>query len=520
VRPGQKTYLFAESPVWQLQQQYFTETGIDAWRQGEVPHYITSNPVVAKTYAGLVYAFLCDLANTHKGQEKVYLLELGSGHGRFCYHFLKHLDQLTANTGHSLPGFCYVLSDFTEGMLDYWKTHPRLQPYYQKGQLDHCLLNAPEAEEISLCISGKTIKKESLRQPLVVIANYFFDTIPQDLFFVQDHQVHHCHVTVGLPENRENKTAGEVIRGLTVSEQQKPLLEQKPYPEEFLNQIIGQYADQLESDTYVLFPHTGLRCMDHLAHLSNQGMILLTADRGCHRLSELENRPFPVMAVHGSFSYPVNYHAFKVYSSNREGIALFPRHQHESLVLGCLLNTPLAARLSETKLAFQRFVDDFSPDDFYTLKQWFVSAGSSSGLKELLAGLRLSGYDARFFSQLLPRLTELALSVNEQEKWNIFQVIHRVWEMYYPLGEEDDLAFNLGELLFNLQFPKEALAYFHLSDRLYGFGAHRSYNIALCHYAINDHITALRMAREIYEKAPDHSQNTALLNHLIQLSAP
>ena len=53
---------FAQSLIWQLQRDYFSNAGIDAWRSGGVPQTITSNPVVGKTYAELVLAFLRDLS--------------------------------------------------------------------------------------------------------------------------------------------------------------------------------------------------------------------------------------------------------------------------------------------------------------------------------------------------------------------------------------------------------------------------------------------------------------------------
>jgi uncharacterized protein Usg len=511
--------VFSESSIWQLQVDYFMQSGINAWKNNEVPHYITSNPVVAKVYAELVYAFLCDLAKTYQGKEKIYLLELGAGHGRFCYHFLKHLDLLTAGTDYALPDFCYVLSDFSEKDIHYWKKHPRLQPFYKKGQLDHCLFNAQETQEIKLELSGKTLNKASLGLPLILIANYFFDTLPQDLFFIENHTLHACYTETILPGNIANKTAKDLITEIIIRETDKSLLHTMPYPETFFNRILEQYLDQLETGTYLLFPHIGLRCINRLSELSTHGVMLLTADRGYHRLSELENRPFPIMSIHGCFSYSVNYHAFKTYCTMKGGVDFFPNHRHDSIVHGCLLLMTNPEHFAETKLAYQRFVKDFNPDDFYTLKKLFVSASNSFSLQELLASLRLSGYDARFFNQLLPRLTDLIGSADEQERWDIFQVIHQVWEMYYPLGEENDLAFQLGVLLIGLNFAKEALSYFNLSAKLYEYAINRSYNIALCHYMLTDYAMSLQMARDNYKTAPDHPQNNELLKHLEILTA-
>jgi hypothetical protein len=47
---------FVESPLWTLQRQYFAERVQQAWSSGEVPHYVTSNPVVAAAYAEVLVA--------------------------------------------------------------------------------------------------------------------------------------------------------------------------------------------------------------------------------------------------------------------------------------------------------------------------------------------------------------------------------------------------------------------------------------------------------------------------------
>lgn len=111
---------FSQSLIWQLQRDYFHQVGIDAWRSGEVPHYITSNPVVGKTYAELVLALLRDLSVKGQREATVYLLELGAGHGRLCYHFFKHFEKYYEHSAIVLPPFCYILSDFTESNLEFW----------------------------------------------------------------------------------------------------------------------------------------------------------------------------------------------------------------------------------------------------------------------------------------------------------------------------------------------------------------------------------------------------------------
>src|SRR5437016_12125635 len=90
----EKQQPFSQSLLWDLQQHYFAERGIEAWRQSEVPHYITSNPTVANCYAEIVFACLRDQNRLTQSSEPLYLCELGAGSGRFAFHFLNRLTRL------------------------------------------------------------------------------------------------------------------------------------------------------------------------------------------------------------------------------------------------------------------------------------------------------------------------------------------------------------------------------------------------------------------------------------------
>ena len=47
---------FAQSLLWDIQQAYYANKGVQAWREDELPHYVTSNPRVANSYAEIVLA--------------------------------------------------------------------------------------------------------------------------------------------------------------------------------------------------------------------------------------------------------------------------------------------------------------------------------------------------------------------------------------------------------------------------------------------------------------------------------
>jgi hypothetical protein len=54
------------------------------------------------------------------------------------------------------------------------------------------------------------------------------------------------------------------------------------------------------------------------------------------------------------------------------------------------------------------------------------------------------------------------------QRQDLRQAIEQVWDSYLPIGEENDLAFQLGTLLLEIDFHSEALALLEYSVGLYG----------------------------------------------------
>ena len=166
--------LFSNSKIWNYLQNYYKDKNIDAWQNDEIPHYISSNTWMAKTYAEQILAFFRDISNltSLKVDEPIYILELGAGSGRFSYHLLKILTELCANAPFNVPGFIYIISDFVDKNIDFWKNHDKLTRYVEKGLLDFAYFDAVKSNEIKLEISNKIIHKQSLKYPIIGIANY------------------------------------------------------------------------------------------------------------------------------------------------------------------------------------------------------------------------------------------------------------------------------------------------------------------------------------------------------------
>src|SRR5262249_26072465 len=135
--------------------------------------------------------------------------------------------------------------------------------------------------------------------------------------------------------------AGELLTSLQVSFDYEELTG-PPYADDELNHLLMQYAHTLRS-SYVLFPSVALECLQRMSAWSDQGMVLLAADKGDHRLETLQGRPPADVTLQGAVSLEVNFHALKMFCELRGGISIFPA-EHSQLDVCCLLMVPNAER--------------------------------------------------------------------------------------------------------------------------------------------------------------------------------
>jgi hypothetical protein len=506
----------SRSPIWELQRRYFTERGVEAWRQGEVPHYVTSNPTIANCYAKIVLAFWRDRARLgpdgEHDRQPLTICELGGGSGRFAFYFLKRLADLCEHAGLPLHSFRYVLTDIAESNLEFWRGHPRLAPFLASGVLDVARFDTGTDGELALRVSGDTIGWNGLRYPPVVIANYVFDSIPQDLFHVAGGHCYQSLASLSIDENPDHLNAADRLAKLKVHYRDEPL-EDPAYPEPWLQRLLHDYARSL-GDAHVLFPADALRCLHRMAQLSQHGLLLLSADKGEHRLEALDGRSPPQPVRHGSVSLPVNYHAFTSYCEHGGGMALTPAGHHQSInVIGLLMVTDPSSH-TETRNAYQRHVREFGPDSFFTIMRHARQNIPQMSVHDILAYLQLSHHDSHQFGRYLPRLQQLAADFDDEARQDVAAAIEKVWAHYFPLGEELDLANQIATLFYAMDDYRRALTYFARSSEIYGEDTGTLFNMAACHHLLGDGEQASALLQRVLELEPENAEAAGLLARL------
>lgn len=508
------------SRLWRWQRQYFEEQGVEAWRRSIVPHYVTCNPVMATAYARVVFGYLRDLVRESRlgfdATQPLHVLELGAGSGRFTYHFLKKLVPMLQHSALSHLRVKVVMSDFSARNIAFWTQHPMLQDYVSQGWLDFAQVDASDPQDVVLQHSGEVLSAAQPGNPLVVIANYVFDGIEQDAFYVSGGQLHESLVSLHSPQPEPNLRDATLLQRLSTGFAQRPAQAQDHYPEPELNHVLQVYQGRLV-DTHVLLPTQAMRCLTHLRRLCGNRMLLLSADKGVSREEDLLFNGEPKLVHHGSVSLMVNYHALGLYVEQQGGWMLTPPHRPQSLqVIAALFDAqPLTPEhrgaLVETCQAYGEHIGAAGPDDFYTLRRFVQANASGLDVPQMLAYLRLSGWDANNFQACYKPLVKCAETMEGPQRREVAAMAAQVWDTYFPLGEEGDMAFALGKLLCEMEHYAEAITHLQRSRQWYGDTVDTLHHIGLCQYHLQQWPQALEHVQHALRVDPAHDPARALL---------
>ena len=480
----QKKTPFSKSLVWQLNRDFYHQNGIAAWSDDLVPHQISNSSLAATSYAELIYAFLKDLESDIKPEKLVYILELGAGHGRLCYNILEHLEQLILDSDGCSTKYCYVLTDIVEDNLAFYSSHPKLQKYYKRGLLDISFFDAKGNQELLLRKSKIKIAYSDLEQPILSIANYFFDSLPNELYYFKDGNIFNCSVSIDSSTDPFGKSAQELINEMELTYHISTVKEAN-FKNEVFNTILSEY-NKVCNDTYILFPKLAMECLSNISSFSKMGLILLTMDKGYKEIQELSARKKPDFVKHGSFSLWVNFHAMSQFCILNGGLSMFDSSTNFSIDLGCLSLIKQDFNYQLFKQAYRKHSSQLNLDDFNSIKKIVYRNLPNVDLSELLGLIKLNSYDSSIFINLLPSIKQLSKDISIRQRKRLRQTINQVWNKYYSITEDYDLSYELGGLMYDIGYYDEALGYYRNSSESFGDKIDVDFNQILCYYQMRE----------------------------------
>jgi len=426
----------SQSLLWQIQNSYFHTAGIRAWQNDVVPHQISCNPFMARAYANLITAYIQDLGDSLNHDEPIYIIELGAGSGRLTFYLMHQLEEMWAD----LSPFRFVLTDYTADLLHFWQIHPQLQPYITSGQLDFALFDATQPAPLKLHNSQQEVTPQTADNPIILLGNYFFDSIPQDSFVIKQNELHSNLLSLYSTQAEPDLNDVTLWERLTLAYEPLPL--DTPYDNPLYNEILFDY-EQLP-DTSITFPNIGLDCLQFWLEASN--LLLLTADRGHTHAIDLLDQPDPLPNLHGSFSMMVNYHAMTEFIERSGGRAFYPPHYQDQIQTLAYIWPDKSNTQATFEHTFRQTICQNGPSDYFSLRTQLLSQIPEMQLPQFLSLMRWSAGDPDL---LRVALDHLPYWLAQYPAWtqDTIEMLQQVHDQYLQLGENDRLPLLIEQRL-------------------------------------------------------------------------
>jgi RimJ/RimL family protein N-acetyltransferase len=474
----------SQSELWQVQRNFFAEQGAEVWKQNMVPRYITSNPFIAHAYARIVLAYLKDhfagaieQGAGNDAEQPIFILELGAGSGQFSYHFLRQFLQFydaSLTPGRKVR---YVMTDASAKILAYWQAVEQFQPYIEQGVLDFACFDARRDDTLKLLISGQSVGLKKSSGPLIVIANYLFDCMPQDVFEVIEGRLYECPVTV---EAMEPRAGGEVYgesEAIELSYHSRPCADAY-YRNESWNLTLSRYL-KIAKDGAFLFPVGAVQCLENLRALAPCGLLMLSGDKGQHQLDLTLTQDRPEVNSHGRcFTFDVNYFALSEHVRQTGGQVWHTPHNPKKIDVLAFLYGEKPKSTCQLSQAYLEYVSEFGPDNFFTVKKLAEENQMRLSLEEIISLLRLSRHDAAIISCCYERLMQILPGATACEREGFYTELRAAAERCFVIDRSGN-PFQMGNLLAVTEHYEEALASYRRSQIEAGNSASTEFNLAL-----------------------------------------
>ncbi len=509
-RAPQAAEPFGTSWIWEQERRAYEDAGITAWqREQPVPFHISSSPLLADIYARLILAFMDD-ARTQAGgagydpREPLYVVELGAGAGRFAYLLQRELARRRAEHPTEIGQIVYVFTDAVQANVDAASGHPLLREALARGEIDFARFDATRDEQFrclgsGVCLGGGAPSANAM----VMIANYVFDTLTQDLFRVHGGR---------LEEGRVRRPAWRATAPPPVQIEYHELADLGPASlcDPFLRQLFDEQA-RLGVDGGILIPTGAMRAMQNVAAKCGGRLLILAGDKGHCDARTASFTGEPPLAWHGPmFSISVNFHAIARYIESLGGQLRLPREANSVFVvaagvLGLTATPHLAAAYADT-------VDALAPTDL--LGFFTQTPAATATLADLLALLRLSHHDPEIVATHAEFFAQRAVQAEKGDKERLLAALQRVAQRYFPIGPRDArIPRAMARLAYAVEAFERALEYLEQASAMeQGVEAARTlFNMALCQRSLGRFGAALASLERAAQRDSQDAQIARVL---------
>lgn len=496
----------SQSFIWNLQARFYESLGIDAWLSGVIPSKITTNSFIARTYARMIAAYAADIE-----AEEMTIVELGAGHGRFGFLCVQHLIEMMDAGLLPMRKWKYVMTDVADRNIGFWQRHEALRPLVERGVLDFARYEAGVDNAIVLRESGETIGIAKPVQNLVVIGNYFFDSLPIDVWQVEADRLIECRpaFSLKLEATCDDKQNAAILEQLEVAWDCEPKAAAEYFRPQW-NALVEYFRTRLHNGTFTL-PVGAFQTLDVIDTWSQNGYLLLSADKGYTQEEDLIGRPLPTMVQHGCFSFSVNFCALGRWFENHGGQSWLPTFRDANLEFTAFCRNPHNRPLRALDRAYREGPAEFSPGDFHQVVR--RCERTTPDLRSCVSLIRLSAHEPQVLYHLRRAIRSQLETASSSDIDALRETLERVAGRYFHM-EEQDVPFAVGLIYQQLGDYATAASYYRNSLRLFGEDATALCNLATCLVQLNQTAEARTHARRAVELDGEFAEAIELARHL------
>lgn len=480
----QKFTRFDESIIWSLLHRFYMEAGPEAWSNKIVPQRSTSNAFCADTYASVVATFFKELMAEGNSQPPI-VIELGGGSGRFAWQFLNRLFNYHFSDDDPCPQFTYLLTDGSTKNIEGWKQKDRFSPLIDSGVLEFAELLI-EADPVIRTDKGDIKPADLADRPVIIIANYLFDSIASNMFRMREHQIEQVFIQTESTERKFLKKPITSFETITDRFQSRPIKD-VPTGHPIIDGAIQRYSE-LPGDFHVVVPQICLEFVEKFLDRKTP-LLLLAGDLAYSDPSEFELESPLIFDTY--FAHYTNLHIFGELFKAYGGAMQSQRHKDANFSCS-LFSLPGKKQwkdlsLSRTRETALALLKDFNPYDAHEIIELIEETAEDMSIRQSMALIRFSKFDPDVAAACIPHLLyNIEQGEEEIDRPQLYETFMEAYRAYFPDGSETHFDCGIAELFMRLGYHAQALQLIDHSIREFGENASRLFSMALAYLNLGD----------------------------------
>jgi tetratricopeptide (TPR) repeat protein len=465
----------SKSIIWKQLGEFYQQEGITAWHN-TVPYQVTSNPRIAASYCEMILSFLEDWISQHgKFSGPCNIVEMGTGHGSFSLMMLRTLEKFRQDFDLLGVKINYIMTDLAASNVEAWRNDIGLSPYIKSGTVKVAVFDCLEQEELS--VDGTLVGSGDA--PCIFIANYLFDTLPQEAFSFYNGTILRAKAMVRKREKTIEYDPDKWELNLEFQEFSREDLSVT------LNGLLEEYR-KIKLQGCLLLPSGAFQCIENIRNISRDRFLLLCSDKALSTQNSINNRSTEEITHFVSVSMIVNFHSLRLYFQHEGGCAWTQQTQQEYLASAAFSFGTDQSGMRRTERTFSNHLDRQSPGDLYSLSTQLLSQRFNMSVGGMISFLKLFEWDAAIFETLYDALLSRLPHATANEVADLMNTLPLIAERRYPLPGSADTLFLIAHLLQCMQRYPSAIELYLSRIEEHGESPDISYNLGLCYYAIGE----------------------------------